>query len=97
VRLYHSTDDGGVEGIKRDGFAHSDLDDSPGASWLAPTRAEAAQPAQRHGWFVIVDIPDEIASDHLYRFRDGEPYPGVYLLPWAVLNAQQPFDFERAP
>jgi hypothetical protein len=96
VELYHSTDDDGAEGIKRDGFARSALPDSPDATWLATTRTEAAAVAARHGWFVIVDIPDEIAAHHLYRFGDGTPYPGVYLVPWDVLNAHQPFAFESA-
>lgn len=96
MRLFHGTDDDGARSIRSDGFARSDVDDSHEQSWFAETRDGAATASRKVRWFVIVNIPDDIAERHRYRFDDGTAYLGNFLIPWRVVNGYQPFTFERA-
>jgi hypothetical protein len=95
MNLYHATDDAGIDGIRQHGFGQSHLVDSPDASWLSSSRERAVSTTSRTGWIVIVDVPEAIAEQHRYRFKDGEPYLDNYLVPSAVLNEYRPFQFER--
>ncbi|WP_454859093.1 hypothetical protein [Promicromonospora soli] len=94
VRLYHATTDAGRAGIEADGFAISHVGDSEGQSWFRAWKANDATPG-RGTWWVIVTLPDDVAEQHVYppdaqfdiRLRK-------YRVPWDVLNAHRPFEYE---
>jgi len=48
------------------------------------------------GWWVIVDMPEEVAKRYRHRLDAGEWYDDNYLVPWTVVNRYEPFRFERA-
>jgi len=96
VQLFHGTDDQGVRGIRAKGFRVSHVGDSAGCSWFADSRDGATTGSAARQWLVIVDISDDKAEKHRYRFEDGEPYFGNFCIPFDVVNAVAPFRFERA-
>ena len=95
MRLFHATDDEGAQGIRVHGFAKSRVRDSAGCAWLADAREGATTGSADRTWLVIIDMPDEIAEAHRYRFRDGTPYLGNFCMPFEVVNRYRPFTFER--
>jgi len=91
--LYHSTDPPGRAGIEGAGFALSHLRDSPGASWFIDSRNPLV-PTGRVGWWVIVDLPDDVAE--AYREPDDDGLRSdLFCVPWHVANAHRPFRFEE--
>ena len=92
--LYHGTDEAGRDGIERQGFARSDLADSPHGSWLVASKDDP-QAATRGTWRVVVDLPDHVAAQYECALDDGSIYAGVYYVPWTVLNEHRPFTFQR--
>ena len=88
MRLYHATDDVGKAGIEAQGFAVSHLPDSVGCSWFYSS-TEQPQLASRGGWWVIVKLPGRIAAQYRY-----EHDPNMYCVPWSVINAYRPFEYE---
>jgi hypothetical protein len=95
VRLYHATDDKGVAGIRAQGFALSYVRDSGGAAWFAGTREGADTGSANRTWLVVVEVPDEVADAHRYRFEDGSPYLDNFRIPFEIVNIYKPFKFER--
>lgn len=92
LRLFHVTDRAAADGIMREGFARSDLKDSEQLTWLADKIDDAMATSKAKGVVVIVELPDEIAAQHRYGFKDGTSYFGNYCVPWEVLNAHRPFE-----
>jgi hypothetical protein len=86
MRLYHRTDDAGKAGIEHEGFAVTALDpESVGHSWFAGTKESPTARGTR--WWVIVELPDDVAEAHRYdQFN--------YRLPFAVVNSYAPFTYE---
>lgn len=66
MEIYHSTSDAGKEGIEREGFNRSCVDDTPNANWFTRTRDPHVTTAFRD-WWVIVDIPEEVVADYAAR------------------------------
>jgi hypothetical protein len=94
VLLYHSTDEAGRTGIEANGFALSHNFDSPGMVWLSDSKHNAL--AARLGWWVVVDMPDEVAREYQSYLASGDPHTGNFRMPWEVANTYRPFRFERA-
>lgn len=105
MRLYHSTDDLGRDGIEAHGFGHSGRDnllsDDHGVTYLVGGR-DPHVPANRREWWVIVDVPDDAdATQYLDRIyadpalADVPDDQRIYVVPWTVLNTWAPFTFER--
>ena len=95
MELLHFTTDEGKLGIEAQGFARSLSADSEGCSWLSPSR-DAKAWGRGDDWLVIVEMPAEVAEEYVYRFpEDGAPFRDSFLIPFDVLNAHQPFRFER--
>jgi hypothetical protein len=85
--LYHGTDEKGAVGIKARGFGLSHLADSARMSWFSEEPDECTKLAGRQPeWLVVVELPDDVAERHRYRFEDGTPYLGNYLIPWDIVN-----------
>lgn len=97
MRLYHATDADGVAGIRRTGFAKSHLRDSQESSWFSANPTEAVALSRGGGWFVVVDLPTEVAEPYRYSFEDGQGYLDTFLVPWAVVNEyEESFAYCRA-
>jgi hypothetical protein len=93
--LYHSTDDDGKAGIERAGFAVSHDRRYPNGNWFFGTKV-GAHIGRGQDWWVIVDLPDEVA--HKYADPDGTGEPALqdyYQIPFYVVNACAPFRYER--
>ncbi|NNM44512.1 hypothetical protein [Knoellia koreensis] len=94
MRLHHYTNEAGARGIEARGFAVSHVGDSAGRSWFTDGVDSFVATGSRE-WRVTVEIPDDVAEAYRYRFEDGTPYLGNYLVPWEVVNAYRPFTVER--
>lgn len=96
MRLYHATTNRGCEGIEREGFQpQPETLSRNGAHWLIshiPGPGEI-NTASGCDWWVIVHLPDELASS--YQCRDM-PDADIYELPCDVLNNYGPFEYVRA-
>ena len=91
MELFHATDREGKEGIAESGFGVSHLPDSHCKSWFSTVKKEASATASRRSeWFVIVDMPNDVAERH----RDPE-VEYLYEIPWDVVNQYRPFRFEQ--
>jgi hypothetical protein len=95
VHLFHATGEDEKAGIESDGFRVSHVLDCQGHSCFADTREGAVATARARTWLIVVEITDELAEAHRFLLDDDEPYPGVYRLPFEVVNALAPFSFER--
>jgi hypothetical protein len=98
--LYHSTNDTGKAGIEREGFAVATNRLEQGKAWFHPHKRELEAVA-RHGWWVIVDMLDDVANEYLYKYgSEGEDTSELdrrfpkYHIPFDVVNAYQPFRYE---
>ncbi len=78
----------------KDGFAISHVRDSRESVWLCSTKESATTGRANRERLVIVDMPEEIAEEHRYRFADGTAYLDNYLIPWEIVNAYRPFRYE---
>lgn len=58
----------------------------PDDGWVATSRRD---------WWVIVDVPDELAERYRHYFDDGTPYLDNYLVPFNVINGCRPFTYQR--
>jgi hypothetical protein len=94
VRLFHSTDIASAWTICEAGFLGSRVRDSQGKVWLAESMEGAVGSAYATGCFVVVDLPDELAERHRYRFDDGSPYLDAFLVPVETVNSARPFGIE---
>jgi hypothetical protein len=91
--LHHRTPDGPK--IMREGFTvcHTPNDDDVPVAWLAD-QLRHTRSGHQGEWLVTVDVPDEVAHAHRYP-GPSAPVPGLYWLPFDVINAYQPFKLER--
>jgi hypothetical protein len=97
VRLYHSTDDDGRTGIEANGFAVSHNYDSAGMVWFSDSKDPQRQAlASRVGWWVVVDVPTEVAAKYQSCLTPDEVHTGCFKMPWDVANAYRPFSYERS-
>lgn len=48
------------------------------------------------GWWVIVDMPEEVAEQYRHRFDPVELYDDNDPVPWTVVNRYEPSRYERA-
>ena len=97
--LHHSTDQPGKTGIEMQGFGVSHVEAWPDASWFCAHKD--ALIGAGVGWWVIVDIPDEVAAAHQFEAFHFVPSHfqlsdvEFFLIPWNVVNRYRPFQFER--
>lgn len=95
MRLYHATYDAGRAGIEAEGFGISHVGDSNGQTWFRAWKANDATPGRPTTWWVIVTLPDDVAGQHVYP---PDARLGIrlrkYLVPWDLLNAYRPFEYE---
>lgn len=84
VRLWHSTDDEGRLGIERDGFLdrpgppEGPVDPAERGVWFANVPEAARVRASRHGWWIWIDVPDDLPEHDLGPEVAGH---GTYLIP----------------
>ena len=82
------------DAIERDGFPSGP--GVPGDRHLLlghpPATREHTVFACDHGWLVVAEVPDDVASG--YRRRD-DPDADLYDMPATVLNGYAPFGFVR--
>jgi hypothetical protein len=95
MKLYHATNEAGRRGIGERGFAESHVPDSEGCVWFCSNKDETDSGGVDREWHVVVEVPHDVAMDLEYRFPDGSPYPGNFLIPFDVVNAYTPFVYER--
>ena len=80
--------------IRERGFAVAGVD-CPEGSWLTFSRELALSDGARTGWFVVVEVPDDVAATHRVWFDDDTP--AGYCVPWVVLNGfHNDFRYERS-
>ena len=97
MRLCHSTDQKGRDGIQHHGFQQEPPPvgpawDSPerGRVWFGRTKESVRQNAHaRSGWWVWIEVPDD-TPEHM--FDDRTRMPGIYALPIDYVN-QLPMTF----
>lgn len=98
MRLYHSTDEACKQGIEKYGFYDSKVMDSRGFVWFCDGK-DPDVPTMRTGWWISIDLSDEIAAEYLYRLLDGQVYGTspicYYRVPLDLTNSRKPFLFER--
>jgi hypothetical protein len=96
VILYHSTSEAGKIGIEHEGFARDDRHCPKGSWFHSPKpRPDEVVATWKQDWWVMVELPDDVAALYHHRFDDGTYYDGVYCVPWDVLNQYRPFRYER--
>ena len=90
MKLCHSTDQQGRDGIEAVGFRQ--LDPPIGPGWTAPDRGRvwfaiskevALRSCKRSGWWVWIEVPDD-TSEHV--LPEEEPYRGNYSLSIEYVN-----------
>jgi hypothetical protein len=92
MMLYHSTTRERAEKILQQGFAISNVGDSPGRSWFASTEDGATRGRPWADCLVIVELPAEVAEQHRSYLADGDSYLDNYCVPWSVVNDHRPFE-----
>jgi hypothetical protein len=95
MKLYHATNEVGRRGIEEHGFTESRAPDSKGCAWFCSNKDETTSGGVDREWHVVVELRDDVAVNFQYRFKDGEPYPGNFLIPLDVVNSYRPFVYER--
>ena len=99
MRLCHSTDQQGRDGIERQGFRQPDPPIGPrpgspehGRVWFGSSKQVVRDNRHaRSGWWVWIEVPDDTLE---YAFDDGTTMPGIYALPIDYVNG---LDMEFEP
>lgn len=92
MRIYHSTNQRGRDGIEAPGFQTPgpEFRLNPGETWFVDHRDPMVTSWRGH-WWVIVDVPKSV---DLEPYRDADA-PRTFLIPHEVVNDWRPFSFER--
>jgi hypothetical protein len=69
--LHHSTDEQGKVGIEQEGFRGSRQPHSAGHVWMSGSRQWPS--TSRREWWVLAELPDEVAKRFRHCFEDGTP------------------------
>jgi hypothetical protein len=98
--LYHSTDATAKARIQQEGFTVAHNKKEQGKSWFHTKKGEH-RVAAGLGWWVLVEMPDDVADEWLYPYGGaGEDTTELdrrfpqYHIPFDVVNEHGPFDYE---
>jgi hypothetical protein len=90
MRLFHLTSVDGRDRIAAHGFGSGRTETTHTLLGHAPDADTVRTIVVGTEWFVVVDLPDDVAARYLWV---GAPDTDLYSVPADVLNAHRPFEF----